>query len=73
MVSTAMTGNAGLGTGTAFRTSPAKPGATGRMVEKLATPAGREAYAERKWLSEAPYGWIKHALGFRRFSLRAPR
>ena len=44
--------------------------ATGRMVEKLATPAGRTAYAERKWLSEAPYGWIKHALGFRRFSLR---
>jgi len=26
-------------------------------------------YAERKWLSEAPYGWIKHVLGFRRFSL----
>ena len=23
-----------------------------------------------KWLSEAPYGWIKHVLGFRRFSLR---
>ena len=44
--------------------------ATGRMVEKLATPAGRAAYAERKWLSEAPYGWIKHVLGFRRFSLR---
>ncbi len=44
--------------------------ATGRMMEKLATPAGREAYAQRKWLSEAPYGWIKHVLGFRRFSLR---
>ena len=44
--------------------------ATGRMVEKLATPAGRAAYAERKWLSEAPNGWIKHVLGFRRFSLR---
>ena len=27
-------------------------------------------YAQRKWLSEAPYGWIKHVLGFRRFSLR---
>ena len=24
----------------------------------------------RKWLSEAPHGWIKHVLGFRRFSLR---
>ena len=44
--------------------------ATGRMVKKLSTPAGRAAYAERKWLSEAPYGWIKHVLGFRCFSLR---
>ena len=44
--------------------------ATGRMVDKLATPAGRAVYAQRKWLSEAPYGWIKHVLGFRRFSLR---
>ena len=44
--------------------------ATGRMVKKLATAAGRAAYAERKWLSEAPYGWIKHVLGFQRFSLR---
>ena len=32
--------------------------------------AGRAAYAERKWLSEAPNGWIEHVLGFRRFSLR---
>ena len=40
------------------------------MVKKLSTPAGRSAYAERKWLSEAPYGWIKHVLGFRCFSLR---
>ena len=40
------------------------------MVKKLSTPAGRAAYAERKWLSEAPYGWIKHVLGFRCFSLR---
>ena len=44
--------------------------ATGRMLEKLSTPAGRAAYAERKWLSEAPYGWIKHVLGFRCFGLR---
>ena len=40
------------------------------MVKKLSTPAGRASYAERKWLSEAPYGWIKHVLGFRCFSLR---
>ena len=44
--------------------------ATSRMAEKLSRPAGRAAYAERKWLSEAPNGWIKHVLGFRRFSLR---
>ena len=44
--------------------------ATNRMAAKLSTPAGRAAYAERKWLSEAPNGWIKHVLGFRRFSLR---
>ena len=44
--------------------------ATGRMIEKRSTPAGRAVYAERKWLSEAPYGWIKHVLGFQRFSLR---
>ena len=54
---------------TATRDLKAHP-ATGRMVEKLATPAGRTAYVERKWLSEAPNGWIKHVLGFRRFSLR---
>ena len=45
--------------------------ATGRMVEKLATPAGRAAYAQRKWLSEALSGWIKHVRGFRRLSLHA--
>ena len=44
--------------------------ATHRMVEKLATPAGRAHYAQRKWLSEAPNGWIKEVLGFRRFSVR---
>lgn len=44
--------------------------ATHRMGEHLATVEGRAAYAERKWLSEAPNGWIKEALGFRRFSLR---
>ena len=47
-------------------TYPAKA----RMKEKLATVAGRAAYAQRKWLSEAPNGWVKHVLGFRRFSLR---
>ena len=40
------------------------------MGEKLASPAGKARYAQRKWLSEAPNGWIKEVLGFRRFSLR---
>ena len=44
--------------------------ATARMAEKLETAAGAARYAQRKWLSEAPNGWIKEALGFRRFSLR---
>ena len=44
--------------------------ATYRMGQKLTTPKGRACYAERKWLSEAPNGWIKEVLGFRRFSFR---
>ena len=41
-----------------------------RMAAKLRTAAGRAAYSQRKWLSEAPNGWIKEVMGFRRFSLR---
>ena len=44
--------------------------AKSRMGRKLASRAGRAEYARRKWISEAPHGWIKHGLGFRRFSLR---
>ena len=44
--------------------------ATDRMKKKLQTTQGRARYARRKWLSEAPNGWIKEVLGFRRFSLR---
>ena len=55
---------------TATVRAPNEHPATGRMEKKLSTPTGRAAYAERKWLSEAPNGWIKHVLGFRRFSLR---
>ena len=44
--------------------------AKSRMGRKLASGAGRAEYARRKWISEAPHGWIKHGLGFRRFSLR---
>ena len=45
--------------------------ATHRMGEKLASPRGKARYAKRKWLSEAPNGWIKEVLGFRRFSFRS--
>ncbi len=44
--------------------------AKARMAGKLATEAGRAQYAQRKWRAEAPIGWIKEALGFRRFSVR---
>ena len=44
--------------------------ATHRMGEKLASDEGRAQYAKRKWISEAPNGWIKEVLGFRRFSMR---
>ncbi len=50
--------------------NPEKLPATHRMGRKLETPEGRACYAKRKWLSEAPNGWIKEVLGFRRFSLR---
>ena len=55
----------------AVRRDPQTHPATHRMVEKLATPEGREQYAQRKWLSEAPNGWIKEVLGFRRFMVRS--
>ena len=36
------------------------------LVEKLATPTGRECYAQRKWLRPM----VKEVPGFRRFSVR---
>ena len=56
--------------GKAAAVDPMTHPATHRMGAKLATPEGRAHYARRKWLSEAPNGWIKEALGFRRFSFR---
>ena len=38
------------------------------LVEKLATPTGRECYAQRKWLRPM----VKEVPGFRRFSVRGP-
>ena len=41
-----------------------------RMAEKLESEEGRRRYARRKWMAEAPVGWIKEVMGFRRFSFR---
>jgi transposase len=43
---------------------------TAAMQAKLKTPQGQAAYRKRKWIVEAPNGWIKSVLGFRQFSLR---
>jgi transposase len=40
------------------------------MAAKLTTPAGKATYARRKAIVEPPFGHIKEARGFRRFSLR---
>jgi len=44
--------------------------ATGRMAERLASPEGQALYRRRKVIPEPVFGWIKHVLGFRQFSLR---
>ena len=49
---------------------PDKHPAKARMAEKLAGDEGRRRYARRKWMAEAPVGWIKEVMGFRRFSFR---
>jgi transposase len=41
-----------------------------RMRRKVRTLKGRRLYARRKAIVEPPIGQIKHALGFRQFSLR---
>ena len=43
---------------------------TAEMAAKLQSDEGKKAYRKRKWISEAPHGWIKNVLGFRQFSLR---
>lgn len=44
--------------------------ATARMAAKLGGADGKARYAQRKALVEPANGWIKHVLGFRRFSFR---
>ncbi len=48
-------------------------GATARMAGKLATEQGRSRYRRRKAIVEPVLGWIKGALGFRRFSFRGEK
>ena len=40
------------------------------MEQRLNSEPGQRWYRKRKALAEPPFGWIKHVLGFRRFSLR---
>ena len=54
----------------AVEIDPRKHPAKSRMRKKLAGLAGQVEYRRRKWIAEAPHGWIKEGLGFRRFSLR---
>jgi DDE family transposase len=44
--------------------------ATARMAERLASAEGKAHYRRRKVIPEPVFGWIKHVLGFRQFSLR---
>ena len=48
----------------------AKYPAKARMAEQLKTPEGQAHYRRRKVIPEPVFGWIKQALGFRRFSMR---
>jgi transposase len=41
-----------------------------RMARRLRTKKGREMYAKRKGMIEPIFGQLKHALGFRQFSMR---
>jgi hypothetical protein len=43
---------------------------TQALEEQLEREQGQRWYRRRKAIAELPFGWIKHALGFRRFSLR---
>lgn len=49
---------------------PKRYPATSRMAERLATPEGRAHYRRRKVIVEPVFGWTKHVMGFRQFSLR---
>jgi hypothetical protein len=49
---------------------PKRYPASVRMAERLASAQGQAHYRRRKVIPEPVFGWIKHVLGFRQFSLR---
>ncbi len=49
---------------------PQRHPASQRMAQRLATPEGKDHYRRRKVIPEPVFGWIKQAMGFRRFSVR---
>ena len=51
--------------------SPSQGPASQRMYDKLKTTQGKARYRRRKAIVEPVFGWIKEAVGFRRFSLRS--
>jgi transposase len=53
-------------------TGAGKP-ATKRMRSRLTSKTGRKRYSLRKQIVEPVFGWLKQALGFRRFSMRGHR
>ena len=52
------------------QTLPAQASVAEGMRERLATPEGKAAYAQRKAIVEPVFGQIKDVRGFRRFSFR---
>jgi transposase len=49
---------------------PKRYPATWRMAERMASAEGKAHYRRRKVIPEPVFGWIKHIMGFRQFSLR---
>lgn len=49
---------------------PERYPATARMASRLASKEGQAHYRRRKVIPEPVFGWVKHVLGFRQFSLR---
>ncbi len=47
--------------------------ATARMARRLSRAPGKAHYRRRKAIPEPVFGWIKHVLGFRGFSMRGLR